>query len=102
LTDAHVLEEPAGTISVTPAVLEHIVQQAAESADGARVRRPRRALEVTIADGRAQVELELAVRLGVPLPELARDVQARVGDALGRMCGLEVEAVHVAIEELDP
>jgi len=101
VTQTHVLEEPAGTISVTPAVLEQIVQQAAESADGARVRRPRRGLDVTIAEGRARVALELAVRLGVPLPELARDVQARVGDALRRMCGLDVEGVDIAIEELD-
>jgi uncharacterized alkaline shock family protein YloU len=53
-------------------------------------------------DGRlARVELELAARFGVALPDLARTVQERVADALGTMVELEVEAVDVSIEELE-
>ena len=74
--------------------------QAAEAAGGARVRRPRR-LGLEIEDGGARVELELAVGYGRVLPEVARDVQLRVGEALRRMCGLEVRAVDVSVEELD-
>jgi uncharacterized alkaline shock family protein YloU len=35
------------------------------------------------------------------LPDVARDVQAEVAGALGRMCGVAVTTVDVAVEELD-
>ena len=101
MTDAHVLTDDAGSVTVTPAAVSQIVVAAAEAAAGARVRRPRRALEVSVAEGRARVELELSTSFGVVLPDLARDVQARVARALEEMCGLEVEAVDIAIEELE-
>jgi uncharacterized alkaline shock family protein YloU len=98
---AHVIKDEAGTIEISPGALTQVVVQAAESADGARVRRPRRGLEIEVENGRARVELELAARFGVVLPELARDVQARVADALQTMCGLSVDAIDVSVEELD-
>jgi uncharacterized alkaline shock family protein YloU len=98
---AYVLHEPAGTIEVTPSALAQLVVHAAELAGGARVRRPRRGLEIAIANGRVRVELELAARFGLVLPELAHDVQARVAGALQTMCGLAVDAVDVSVEELD-
>jgi uncharacterized alkaline shock family protein YloU len=90
-----------GTVTVTPGALTQIVVGAAESVAGARVRRRRRGLDVTVADGRARVQLELAARYGVVLPELARDVQERVAEALRAMCGVDVERVDVSVEELD-
>ena len=65
------------------------------------MRRPRRGLDLQLEDGQARVELELAVRYGVVLPDLARDVQAQVADALATMVDLDVEAVDVSIEELE-
>jgi len=88
-------------ITVSHATLAQIVVQAAESVDGARVRRPRRGLEVAVEGGRARVELELAAQHGAVLPELGRAVQERVGEALRTMCGLEPAAVDVSIEELE-
>ena len=87
-------------VQVTDSALTQIVVQAAESVQGARVRRPRRKLAVEIADGRARVELELAVEYGLVLPDVAHDVQARVADALRRMCEVDA-AVDVSVEELD-
>ena len=101
MTDAHVLREAGGTISIAPSALTQVVQHAAETVEGARLRRRKRGLELRVVDGRAKVEVELAVRFGLVLPELARAVQDRVADALTGMCGLEVEAVDVSIEELD-
>ena len=49
----------------------------------------------------ARVELELAVAYGHVLHEVAQDVQVRVTDALTQMCGLDVSAVDVTVEELD-
>jgi uncharacterized alkaline shock family protein YloU len=90
-----------GAVRITDAALTQIVVRAAESAPGARVRRPRRHLEVAIDDGRARVELELAVSYGHVLPDVARDVQERVAAALNTMCGVEVTAVDVSVEELE-
>ena len=101
MSDRVVLTDAAGTISIPPGTLAQIVQSAVESVDGARVRRPRRGLELDVTDGRARVALELRVRYGLVLPELARSVQERVAEALTRMCVVEVEAVDVVVEELD-
>lgn len=95
------LQEPAGTITVSSAALSQIVRRAAERVDGARLRRPRRGLEIVLGGGKARVSLELAARYGTVLPELAREVQTHVADALSAMCGVEVESVDVSVEELD-
>jgi uncharacterized alkaline shock family protein YloU len=101
VSGGYVLEEEGGSIDVTAGALTQIVQRAAESVEGARIRRPRRGLDLRVEEGRARVELELAVRYGIVLPDLARDVQARVAEALSTMVDLDVEAVDVSIEELE-
>jgi uncharacterized alkaline shock family protein YloU len=101
MSDGYVLREDGGSIEVTAGALAQIVQRAVESVEGARVRRPRRGLDLRLEDGRARVDLELAARYGIVLPDLARDVQERVAEALSRMVDLDVEAVDVSIEELE-
>jgi uncharacterized alkaline shock family protein YloU len=101
MSDGYVLREDGGSIDVTAGALAQIVQRAAESVEGARVRRPRRGLDLRLEDGRVRVEFELAARYGIVLPDLARDVQRRVADALSAMVDLDVEAVDVSIEELE-
>jgi uncharacterized alkaline shock family protein YloU len=96
-----VLQEEHGTIAITPSALAGLVASAAETVDGARVRRGRRRLDVEIADGSARVRLELNARYGVVLPELARDVQDRVAEALTTMCRVDVKAVDVSVEEIE-
>jgi uncharacterized alkaline shock family protein YloU len=68
--------------------------------EGARVRRPKRSIEVSHGSGRATVSLELAVEGGRAVPELALAVQERVAEALVAASGLEVESVDVSIEEI--
>ncbi len=87
-------------VKVTDAAVTQIVVRAAEAVEGAHVRRPRRHLEVEIGEGIARVALELAVDVGLVLPDIARDVQARVAEAVGTMCGVTVTAVDVSVEEL--
>jgi uncharacterized alkaline shock family protein YloU len=89
-----------GRVSVAPRALARVVVHAAESVDGARVRRARRGLRVEVAEGRARVSLELAVGRGQVLPDTARAVQLRVAEALGTMLEVEIDAVDVAIEEI--
>lgn len=99
--DAYVIASPAGSITVAADALAELVIASAQRVDGVRVRRPRRGLDVTVAEGRATVELELAARYGAVLPELAQAVQCEVAQTLAGATGLTVTAVDVAIEELD-
>jgi uncharacterized alkaline shock family protein YloU len=73
-----------------------LVVRAAEGVDGVRVRRPRK-----IALDGDRLELALAARLGLVLPDVARDVQARVHEAVETMCGIALAAVDVTVEEVD-
>ena len=92
----------AGAIRIEGDALAALVVTAAELVDGARVRRPRRGLDVSVTDGTAtvEVELELAARYGTVLPSLGREVQASVAAALLASAGLTA-TVDVSIEELD-
>ena len=95
------VQDDAGSVRLSEAALTEIVRRAVSSVDGARLRKGRRRLGVELEEGRARAELQLAVAYGRVLPEVATAVQERVADALARMCDIEVEAVHVTVEELD-
>ena len=99
--DGHTIRGPHGSIRIEGDALSALVVTAAELGVGARVRRPRRGLDVTVAGGRARVELELVASYGSVLPELGHAVQESVATALRASTGLEVEAVDVSFEELD-
>ena len=98
MSGQHVIRGGGGTITMPSAVLETVARRAAESVPDARVRR--RGLDVDVEDGRARVTLELAVRHGAVLPDVARAVQERVAGELERMCGLAPASVDVSVEEL--
>jgi uncharacterized alkaline shock family protein YloU len=100
MTEPLVFHGDAGSVTVTAAALSRLVVQAVSSVDGARLRRPRRGLEIRHSDGRASVTLELSVHHGAVMPELARAVQERVAEALAQTSGLEVERVDVEIEDV--
>jgi uncharacterized alkaline shock family protein YloU len=95
------VQESGGSVRVSEVALTEIVRRAVSSVDGARLRKGRRRLGVELEDGRARADLRLAVEYGRILPEVSAAVQERVADALARMCDVEVEAVHVTVEELD-
>ena len=94
------VHEPGGAVRVSEAALSEIVRRAVASVDGARLRKGRRRLGVELEGGRARAELRLVVAYGRVLPEVSAAVQERVADALARMCDVEVESVHVTVEEL--
>ena len=101
MSPAHSITTDDGRIEISDDAVEQLVRRAAEAVAGVRVRRARRGLTVAFVDGRARVSLEVAASYGAALPEVARDVQARVADVLTGMCGVRVDAVDVTIEELD-
>jgi uncharacterized alkaline shock family protein YloU len=94
-------QDGGGSVRVSEVALAEIVRRAVASVEGARLRKGRRRLGVELQDGRACAELQLAVAYGRVLPEVSAAVQERVADALARMCDVEVDAVHVTVEELD-
>lgn len=98
--DEHTIRGPHGSIRIEGDALSALVVTAAELVEGARVRRPRRGLDVSVTDGTAQIELELAARYGTVLPSVAREVQTNVAAALLTSAGLAAK-VDVSIEELD-
>jgi uncharacterized alkaline shock family protein YloU len=89
-----------GAVSISPAALNRLAVQAAEQVEGARVRRRRRSVRVQVDADQARVSLELTVRHGAVMPELARSVQERVAEALRTMLEVEVDAVEVTVEEV--
>ncbi len=100
MTDPVVLQGVGGSITVSPGALNRLVVRAAETVDGASVRRPKRSVEVAHQEGRASVSLELTVRYGEVAAELALAVQERVAEAVFATCGLTVEQVDVSVEEI--
>lgn len=98
---SYVIEEGTGTITVTPAALAELVVRAAETVDGARVRRGRRRLDIDMSGDDARVRLQLVARYGLVLPAVARDVQEKVSETLATMCDVPVAAVDVAVEEVE-
>jgi uncharacterized alkaline shock family protein YloU len=94
------VQESGGSVRVSEAALSEIVRRAVASVEGARLRKGRRRLGVELEGGRARADLRLVVAYGRVLPEVSAAVQGRVADALARMCDVEVEAVHVTVEEL--
>ena len=98
--DDLVLAGPRGRITVPGAALAATGLRAAERISCARPHRPRRGVGVELEEGRALVRVELAARLGEPLPGLGRSVQAAVAEALALMFALETR-VDVTIEEVE-
>ena len=94
MTDALVLTESGGTITIAADVLDRIVRRAAEEVDGVKVRR--RGLDVK--DGR--VTLQVTVRYGEVLAAVGEQVQTQVAESLRSSCGLDAAAVDVSIDEL--
>jgi uncharacterized alkaline shock family protein YloU len=62
----------------------------------------RRGVRVVTDDGAVRVELHLAVDWGASIPELGRDVQARVREYLLRMADVDPAAVDVTVDEIGP
>jgi uncharacterized alkaline shock family protein YloU len=99
---SYVVQEPAGTITLTSPALVSLVIQAAEAVDGVQVRRGRRRrLDIDVGSEEANVRLELTARYGLVLPEVAREVQERVADALATMCAVRVGSVDISVEEVE-
>ena len=84
---------------VSPDVVARYAADAAREVDGVAgiVEGVRKGIRVE--DG--EIELHLALRWGVSIPEVGSAVQARVADYLERMVDSRPAAVNVVVEEVD-
>ena len=98
--DGVVVTGALGRVELTGTALAALVRHAAESVPGARVRRPRRGIDVTVTGRTATVALELSGRVGSTLPDLGEAAQQAVAGAIEQTTGLAAR-VDVLIEELD-
>jgi len=55
-----------------------------------------------VDDGGLRVEMHLAVDWNASIPQVGREVQARVREYLGSMANADVEAVEVVVDEVAP
>jgi uncharacterized alkaline shock family protein YloU len=60
----------------------------------------RRGVRVANEDGEVRVELHLTVEWGAEIPQLGREVQARVREYLLRMADVEPASVDVVVDEI--
>jgi uncharacterized alkaline shock family protein YloU len=93
------VKDAFGSVRISEAALVQLVGGAVAAVDGARLRKRRR-LSVELENGRARADLEISAAYGSVLPEVARAVQERVAGALTGTCGVEVDAVDIAVVEL--
>jgi uncharacterized alkaline shock family protein YloU len=96
-----------GQASISADIIARYAADAALEVAGVRalVESPlpgRRGVRVATDDGAVRVELHLAVDWGVSIPELGRDVQARVREYLLRMAEVDPATVDVTIAEIGP
>jgi uncharacterized alkaline shock family protein YloU len=61
-----------------------------------------RGVRVSAADDSVSVEIRLALEWGSDAQAVARAVQARVADYLGRMADVTLRAVDVIVDEIGP
>ena len=94
------VKEEGGSVRVSEAAVTEVVRGAVSSVEGAQLRKGRRRLALELADGHARAELDVRAPYGAVLPDLARAVQERVGEALRKTCEVEVDAIDVTVVEL--
>jgi len=103
-----------GTITFTEGVLTALVHQALSEVEGLGEVKGKLADIVGIFGGRqkgiqvelrpdgVQVTLNITVRYGKPIHEVARTIQRRVKEEVERMTGLSVSGVDIYVQDIQP
>jgi uncharacterized alkaline shock family protein YloU len=96
-----------GQASISADILARYAADAAQEVVGVRgvTGSPlpgRRGVRVASDHGAVRVELHLTVDWGASIPEVGREVQARVREYLLRMADVDPAAVDVVVDEIGP
>jgi len=110
--------EVRGTVRIAPAVLIELIEMAVSDIDGVAGFRSRRKqkqspdeptigktydngrIAVSVRGDQIAADVSIAINRGTNVTELSREIQGRVGVAIGKMLGLTVQTVNVFIEEV--
>ena len=97
----------SGQATISADVLASYAADAAREVAGVRglVESPvpgRRGVRIASGDDSLRVELHLALDWGASIPEVGREVQARVRDYLARMAAVPRVLVDVVVDEIGP
>src|SRR5437764_14031605 len=96
-----------GRGSISSDILARYAADAAREVDGVRglveshLHR-HRGVRVLDGDSALTIEVHVEAEWGAFLPDVGREVQARVRDYLGRMADVEPEAVDVVVADVGP
>lgn len=97
---------------ISSQALQSIVRLATEEVEGVElvkgfmgsiserfgVSSPEKSIKIEVQDSEVEVVLNLRVDYGLPIPEVARQVQFRVKGAMESMTSLRVRSVNVNVE----
>jgi uncharacterized alkaline shock family protein YloU len=94
-----------GQASISADILARYAADAAREVPGVRrvAESPlpgRRGVRVSYEDGAVHVALHVTVEWGASIPELGREIQARVREYLLRMADVQPAAVDVIVDEV--
>ncbi len=104
-----------GTIRVAPAVLIELIELTVRDVDGvvelrSRPRKPRQApspqgktfddgkVRVTVHGDHIETDLAVAIRNGVGVAAITRDIREQVGQAVARMLGMTASSINIYID----
>lgn len=91
-----------GQASISADILARYAADAAAEVEGVRGLHGRRGVKVEGENGSVRVELHLAVEWGAVIPDVGRNVQARVGEYLAQMADVDPAEVEVVVDEIGP
>ena len=96
-------------IHIAPEVIRLIVQKTALEVEGVTrviTKMPwslglKRAIELKVANDKLELTLHLALRYGVDIMAVCREVQQAVKRAVENLVGIEVSSVDIIVENID-
>jgi uncharacterized alkaline shock family protein YloU len=95
------LRTSRGRVAVDDRALDRLVREAAERVDGVEAVHARRGVRIAVEPEReVVVAIGIVARTGVVLPDVARGVQAGIGEVVETVLEPRSLRVDVAIEEV--
>ena len=93
-----IADEVIAIIAATAAAeIEGVVAAGSKTAEFFGKKNLAKGVKVSVEEGEAIIDVEIAVKFGVKLNEAARNVQVKVKNAVETMTGLDVSTVNVTI-----
>ena len=86
-----------GTVSFATDVVATIASLAATEVEGVTNMVGTRGVKVEVVEDRVNIQVSIIIDYGVPIPDIARNIQENIKKAVETMSGLTVETVDVQV-----